>query len=83
MIRFEDRDDVEEWLEPLDYEEFWREVAFFDVSLPSREDCDDDIWRGRASEALVLDGLKAMARVQIVIDRKLPPRFVMSETSLH
>lgn len=83
MQQFEDIEDVWEWLEPLDYEEFWKEMDFVPVSLPLREDCDTDIATGRVDEALVLYGLKALARVQIVVDRKLPPRFVMPEMSLH
>ena len=83
MRYFEDRTDVEEWLEPLGYEEFWREVSTFDLDIPDREDCDADIATGGVPEATVLFVLKGMVRLQVVAQQKLPARITVSWMSLH
>ena len=80
---FEDREEVEEWLEPLDYEAFWQEIADLPVSIQSRESCDAQIARGIVDEALVLRVLKGMVRSQIVRDQDLKPRIYVTEMSLH
>lgn len=83
MQLFEDMKDVEEWLEPLDYEAFWKEVDPFVLRLPERRSCDADIRAGIVTTDVVLGVLKAMARAQIVLDQRLPPRFYIPEMSLH
>jgi len=88
MMRFEDREDVEEWLAPLDYEEFWSEVAFFaasglDLPLPSRASCDRQIASGAVDRATVLAALKGMARLELVRRLRLPPRVPKLFETLH
>ena len=83
MQFFDDMKDVEEWLEPLDYKGFWKEIEPFVLDLPERWSCDADIGAGTVTEGVVLGVLKAMARAQIVLDQKLPPRFMVREFSLH
>lgn len=80
---FEDAKDVEEWLEPLGYEAFWREIAEYPVSIQSRESCDAQIAAGTVDEALVLQVLKGMVRSQIVLEQDLKPRLYAAEMSLH
>lgn len=82
MQQFEDMKDVEEWLEPLDYEEFWREVEPFVLDIPERRSCDADIGAGVVTQGVVLTVLKAMARAQIVLDQRLPPRFMVPDLTL-
>jgi hypothetical protein len=83
MIGFKDRQDVEEWLEPLSYEEFWQETAPFALALQSKESCDRQIARGIVDEAVVLDALKGMARLEIIEMFNLPVRDTMPWYSLH
>lgn len=73
MTNFEDMEAVEEWLDPLDYEEFWREMAQFDAELPSRTYCEDSI-AGGVERATVLFVLKGLARLHIVEEQGLKPR---------
>lgn len=83
MQEFEDREDVEEWLEPLGYDAFWKEIERFGVELPEREDCDADIAAGAADEATVLSVLKGMVRLELVRRHGLRPRDVMPWHALH
>lgn len=83
MRFFEDQTDVAEWLDPLSYEEFWLEVAIVDVDIPSRADCDMDIAHGDAPEAIVLNVLKGLTRLQVIEQQGLQPRLFVPELSLH
>ena len=58
---FEDIDDVEEWLEPLSYIEFWEAVAPYNLTLQDRDHCDDLITKGEITTDLALDVLKGLA----------------------
>lgn len=57
---FEDIDDVEEWLEPLSYIEFWEAVAPYNLTLQDRDHCDDLITKGEITTDLALDVLKGL-----------------------
>ena len=83
MRYFEDQQDVSEWLEPLSYEEFWREISAFDLEIQSKENCDEQIAGGSIDEATVLRVLKGMARIQIVELQNLPHRDYVAPISLH
>lgn len=83
MVTFKDRKDVEEWLELLDYEAFWREVAVFDPDIESRAVCDRDIADGVVDEATVLDVLKRAVRLELIERFGLRPRDRMPWHSLH
>lgn len=80
---FKDRKDVEEWLEPLDYEGFWSEVGVFDPDIEPRDICDQDIAAGVVDEATVLEVLKRAVRLELVRRFSLPPRDRMPWHSLH
>lgn len=82
-MTFEDCEDVREWLEPLDYETFWREVAPCALALPPRSSCDAQIASGSIDAGTVLSVLKGMARLEIVERLRLPARDRMPELSLH
>ncbi|GJE18414.1 hypothetical protein AIGOOFII_3139 [Methylobacterium marchantiae] len=83
MRYFEDQKDVDEWLDPLTYEEFWQEVSTFSVDIPSREECDSDIADGIAPEAMVLNVLKGLTRLQVIDQQNLPVRITVPWMSLH
>lgn len=74
MIVFEDIQDVEEWLDPLDYVTFWEAVAPWGLALQDRDHCDDQIARGIVPQALVLDVLKHMAVMELRRKLGLKPR---------
>ena len=62
---FEDIDDVEEWLEPLSYIEFWEAVAPYNLTLQDRDHCDDLITKGEITTDLALDVLKGLAAQEL------------------
>ena len=61
MTEFEWRDDVEAWLAPMNYEQFWREIKPYCLVLEHREVCDAQIASGMVDQATVLDGLKILS----------------------
>ncbi|MEL6919839.1 MAG: hypothetical protein AAFO77_02285 [Pseudomonadota bacterium] len=61
MVIFEDREDVRDWLKPMDYIAFWKAVAPYDLTLQDRDHCDGLIASGTVEQDLVLSGLKSMA----------------------
>lgn len=65
MVVFEDIDDLEEWLAPFDYLSFWNAVAPYNLVLQDRDHCDALISSGTVDAALVLEGLKYMAVLEI------------------
>ncbi len=65
MKEFKYIDDVEEWLEPMDYAGFWFAVEPYDLALQPREHCDRQIASGEVEQSLILDGLKYLARMEL------------------
>ena len=65
MVVFEDIQDVEEWLKPLDYIAFWDAVEPYHLVLQDREHCDGLIARGEVGADLILSGLKYMAVMEL------------------
>lgn len=62
MVVFEDLEEVEEWLEPLDYVAFWEAVAPYSLfSMEDRDHCDRLIAGAKVKPATILKGLKGMA----------------------
>lgn len=61
METFKTIEDVEEWLAPMNYEEFWIAIKPWCLPMPyTRERCDADIAGGAAIEDVKL-GLKMIA----------------------
>ncbi len=65
MPIFKHIEDVEEWLEPMDYPGFWYAVQPYDLTLQPRCHCDQQIKDGEADPAVVLEVLKHMARLEL------------------
>ncbi len=65
MKSFRYIDDIEDWLEPMDYHGFWYAVHPFDLVLQPRDHCDQQIASGEVDKKLVLDVLKAMTRMEL------------------
>jgi hypothetical protein len=60
MKKFRWIDDVEEWLEPMGYDELWEAVHFHCLVMHTREECDAQIEAGLADREDVLFGLKVV-----------------------
>lgn len=65
MVVFQDIQDVKEWLEPLDYIEFWEAVEPYDLTLQDRDHCDDLIASGEVETTLILEVLKGLAEMEL------------------
>lgn len=65
MVVFQDIEDVEEWLKPLDYLAFWKAVAPYRLVLQNRDHCDRLIAGGIVDAKLVLDVLKGLAAMEL------------------
>lgn len=65
MREFKTINDIEDWLEPMDYQGFWTAIAPYGLLLPPKHHCDQQIRDGEAEEALVLDGVKYLARLEL------------------
>ena len=65
MKEFRYIDDVEDWLEPMDYSGFWYAIDAYDLELQPRDHCDEQIASGVVDLDTVLDVLKYMARMEL------------------
>lgn len=65
MVVFEDIQDVEAWLEPLDYLAFWEAVAPYRLTLQDRDHCDELIASGAVAASLILEVLKGLAAMEL------------------
>lgn len=71
---FQDIQDLEDWLRPLDYVQFWDVVAPYRFSMQEREHCDGLIAGGKVDPALILSGLKFMAVMELSASLNLTDR---------
>ena len=84
MRWFEFRNDVEDWLDPLTYEQFWAEGAPYDVAIPQKATCDREIAAGTIDEAATLRAMKALAAYDLAERYNLKHRPVeVPRLSLH
>lgn len=74
MVIFEDIQDVEEWLEPLDYIAFWDAIAPYHLTLQGRDHCDGLIASGKVGAGLILSGLKGFAVMELRVAFDLKDR---------
>lgn len=66
MRNFKYINDVQDWLEPMDYQGFWVAIAPYDLVVQPRWHCDQQIADGAADQATVLAVVKDMARIELV-----------------
>ena len=71
MKIFKHIDEVEAWLEPMNYLEFWTAIAPYNLVLQDREHCDAQLATSEVNEDTVLIVLKHMARVELTKLQKL------------
>ena len=65
MVVFQDIQDLEEWLEPLDYISFWEAIGPYQLVLQDRDHCDGLIAGAIVAPDLVLHVLKALAVMEL------------------
>ena len=74
MMIFQDIQDLEDWLRPLDYVQFWDAVEPYGFSMQERDHCDGLIAGGEVDPALILGGLKFMAVLELSASLNLKDR---------
>ncbi len=74
MQQFNDIEDVEQWLEPMDYQGFWYAVKPFDLTLQDRAHCEQQMAESIVPMETVLFGLKALARKELIQKHRLKHR---------
>ncbi|MCP4195978.1 MAG: hypothetical protein GY762_02415 [Proteobacteria bacterium] len=65
MKQFKTIDEVDDWLEPMNYREFWCAIKPYCLVLPPADGCDDQITSGEVELVTILDGLKYLARIEL------------------
>lgn len=77
MMKFDNEDDLEEWLATLNYEAFWAAIVGFpEVELDRKAAFDALIAEGKGSEAEILEGLKIIAQIRIAQGQDLLPQIL-------
>jgi hypothetical protein len=67
MVVFQDVEEVEEWLEPMDYITLWEAMVPYGVfSIAERDHCDELIASGTVKVETILYGIKAIARTGLI-----------------
>ncbi len=74
MGSFKYREDLEDWLEPMGYEEFWCVIQPYKIKLPDKLRCDGKVIGGKVTEERMLAGLKYITLTQMVAQLKLKRR---------
>lgn len=82
MQKFEDKQEVAEWLETLNYEQFWQETDPNGLNAIERSNCDISIARG-VDKDMILRCIKAKKRLEIVHEQDLKVRITKPKTTLH
>lgn len=82
MQQFEDQTDLEEWLEALDYESFWKAANPYGMCDEDRASCDLSISRG-VDQDMILGCIKAQLRLKILGEQKLKPRYYRGAPAMH
>ncbi len=73
MSDFRHVQDLEEWLEPMGYDEFWVKLAPFGVDAEIRADCDASIANGTLPDT-VLTAMKGLTRIELTKELGLKRR---------
>ncbi len=65
MKKFKYVQDIDDWLDLMNFDEFWYAVEPFDLVLQEREHCEEQIASGDSDEQTVLSVLKYMVRREL------------------
>ena len=82
-MKFRHTNDVEDWLEQMDYETFWREIRPYCLIMLPREKCDADMANGHVDEETVLYVMKNFARIELAAIFKLEWRNDVPMMTMH
>lgn len=73
MRKFEHVQDVEEWLEPMSWDEFFAKLSSYGVDAGMRADCEASVADG-ASIDTVLSVMKSLTRIDLTKELGLKRR---------
>ncbi len=73
MRKFEHVQDVEEWLEPMSWDEFFVKLSPYGVDAEIRADCETSIANG-GSQDTVLSVIKSLMRIEMTKELGLKRR---------
>ena len=82
MQQFEDQTELEEWLDDLDYEGFWKATDPHGLDAEYKANCDASIAEGVDKE-MILGCIKARKRLEIISDQNLRVRITKKRPMLH
>ena len=82
MEKFEDQQELEDWLDTLDYEAFWQAIDPNNLNPGFKNDCDISVARG-VDKTVILKCIKAKKRIEIVKEQNLKPRYYHNPPTLH
>jgi len=82
MQKFEDQQDLQEWLDTLDYDAFWKATDPNGLDYDYKASCDASIAQG-VDQQVILKCIKAKKRIEIVKDQNLKPRYYHDSPTLH
>jgi len=82
-MKFKHINDIEDWLEPMGYETFWREIRPYCLVMLPREKCDADMTNGDVDEETVLYVMKNFARIELAAIFKLEWRNDVPMMAMH
>lgn len=71
MRKFKNIDELEAWLEPMDYEGFWYAISPLNLMVQPKDHCDQQIASGVVDQATVLDVVKFLARIELTKSQNL------------
>lgn len=74
MKKFRYIEEIDDWLEPMDYQGFWVAIGPYDLALQRREHCDSQIANGEIDHETMLEVLKYMARLELTKELSLERR---------
>jgi len=74
MKKFKYIQDIDDWLDPMNFREFWYAVEPFDLVLQERDHCEKQIASGDVDEETVLSVLKYMVRRELAEKQGLKRR---------
>ena len=82
MQQFEDQTDLEEWLETLDYEAFWKAIDPHGLNPEYKAGCDASITEG-VDKDMILGCIKARKRLEIIAEQNLRVRITKQRPMMH
>jgi hypothetical protein len=74
MQQFKDRQDLQEWLDTLDYAAFWKAIDPNSLDPDYKASCDASIAKG-VDQNIILKCIKSKKRIEIVKAQNLKPRY--------